>query len=475
MADQKSLSLFGVGIQGKSPKATAQRRLNCYYDFSKDGDRSKVTIHGTPGLELFVDQGDTPWRGLKEFPKNSNLYGVHRGTFYEINNSGTVTSRGTLTTTSGDVDIEHNGTEIAIVDGTAGWIYNTGTLAFTQITDVDFPANPRSIAFNNGRFLVGKGDTGEFYGSDLYAGLTWTAGQVATAEANPDNLVRLAVMQGIVCLFGDFTAEFWTDTGSAGFPYARIPGAALEWGLASRRSLAPFENTFSFLARNRMGQVKIAKLNGFQAETISNPDLDYLINNYSSTSDATAFSYMLGGHPFYQINFPGAGHSWLYDGLTKVWSEVASKELTRHRGELAANFLSQTIVADYSNGRLYRLKPDIYADNGEELAMELIGKHLFSHDKTIRLPTLEILFESGVGLAAGQGSDPQVMLSFSRDGGRSFGPERWASMGKAGEYLKRARWRQNGRGRDVVVKLRITDQVKRVIVGANWVAEEGIL
>ena len=468
---QKSLPLFGIGIQGKSPKVTAQRRLNCYFEITKDGDRSKVYAIGTPGLELFLNQGETPWRGLKEFPKNSKLYGVHRSTLYEIDNAGTATSRGTLSTSEGDVDIEHNGTEVCVVDGTSGYIYDTGTTTFSTISDGDFPSSPRSLAFNNGRFLVGKNNTGEFYASDLYDGLNWTAGQFATAEASPDNLVRLDVMQGIVCLFGDFTAEFWTDTGSSGFPYARIPGAAMEWGLAARRSLAPFDNTFAFLARNRTGQVRVCTLSGFQALPISDPELDYTLNNFTTISGATGFGYMLGGHPMYQLNV--SGRSWLYDGLTKVWSELASKGIDRHRGEIAENFINSTIVSDYSNGKLYRLKQDVYTDNADEIALELIGRHLFSNDKNIRVPALEIIMESGVGLVSGQGSDPQIMVSFSKDGGHSFGKERWTSFGKIGEYKKRARWRQNGRGRDVVVKARITDPVKRVIVAANWLAEEG--
>lgn len=474
MADQKSFPLFGIGIQGKSPKVTSQKRLNCYFEITKDGDRSKVYAIGTPGLELFLNQGDTPWRGLKEFPKNSRLYGVHRNTLYEINNAGTTTSRGTLNTSEGDVDIEHNGTEVCVVDGTDGWILNTTTNVFTQITDAQFPSSPRSLAFNNGRFLVGKGNTGEFYGSDLYDGLNWTSGQFATAESNPDNLVRLDVMQGVVCLFGDFTAEFWADIGSSGFPYARIPGAAMEWGLAARRSLVPFDDTFGFLARNRVGQVRVCVLSGLHAKPISDPEMDYLINNYSSVSDATGFGYMLGGHPMYQLNFPSVGRSWLYDGLTKIWSQLASKGLNRHRGEIAESFLNSTIVSDYSNGKLYRLKPDVYTDNGDEIALELVGRHIFSNDKNIRIPALEIIMETGVGLANGQGSNPQIMVSLSKDSGRSYGKERWRSFGKAGEYLKRARWRQNGRGRDIVVKARITDPVKRVIVGANWIAEEGL-
>ena len=74
-------TLFGTGQQGKSPSITAQRRINCYYEYSPDGDKTAVSIIGTPGKSLFVNFGDTPVRGM-HVPQNSDyVYMVHRGTF----------------------------------------------------------------------------------------------------------------------------------------------------------------------------------------------------------------------------------------------------------------------------------------------------------------------------------------------------------------------------------------------------------
>jgi hypothetical protein len=33
----------------------------------------------------------------------------------------------------------HNGTQVMIVDGSNGYIYNTSTTVFAQIVDADFP------------------------------------------------------------------------------------------------------------------------------------------------------------------------------------------------------------------------------------------------------------------------------------------------------------------------------------------------
>ena len=458
--------LFGVGLQGKSSKVTSQSRQNCYYEIVPEGEHTKVAIYGTSGLILFVDFGDTPIRGFHEFKGNNRIYVVHRGTLWDVDNAGTKTNRGTLTTTSGFVSMDDNGTEVMIVDGTNGYIFNTGTNTFTQITDPQFPSSPQTVCFHNSRFIVNKGGTGEFYASDAYAGLNWTALQLATAELAPDNLVRVAERDQLV-LFGDITTEFWVDTGSGGFPYARIPGVSSQWGLAAKWSLAEFMDSFAYLARNSMGEVTVIYLNGFQAERISDFELESIVNGYSTVSDATGFGYMLGGHPMYQLNFPSAGASWLYDASTKLWSKLKSSGISRHRAELFSTFINKNYVSDYTSGKLYRLDKDTFTDNGDPIDLELISRHLVNDDKLFRMNTVEIVFESGVGLDTGQGVDPQAMLSVSRDGGKSYGNEIFASIGKVGKYKQRARWRRLGASRDAVVKLRISDPVKRVIVAEN--------
>src|SRR3954464_2910676 len=100
--------LFGLGQQGKSSTVTAQRHLNLYAEVTPNGDKSQVSFYGTPGLSLFASFGATPIRGAIEV--DDIAYFVHRGTFWELNNAGTQTSRGSIGTTSGRVATAYNGT-----------------------------------------------------------------------------------------------------------------------------------------------------------------------------------------------------------------------------------------------------------------------------------------------------------------------------------------------------------------------------
>ena len=146
------IPLFGIGLQGKSPTVTASHRLNLYYEFQQEQDKTRVAVYGTPGLEIFPDFGDTPIRGLYE--KGTLFYVVHRGTFWEVNNAGTKTSRGTLNTTTGHVCMSDNNTQIMIDDGTDGYIYTISTTTLAVISDGDFPTTPSSSTYLDTYFIV---------------------------------------------------------------------------------------------------------------------------------------------------------------------------------------------------------------------------------------------------------------------------------------------------------------------------------
>lgn len=457
----KPLSVFGLGFQSKSPNVTSQKRINLYLEISEDGDKTNVVAYGTPGLTLYSNLGDTPCRGA--YAIGDYLYVVHRGTFYRIDNAGVATSKGTLLTTSGRVSIEYNGTQIMIVDGTYGYIYNIAAGTVTQITDPDFPGAD-NVTFNDGYFIVNKPNSGQFFISGSYDGLTWDALDYATAESNPDNLVRAIADHGELIPMGEVSTEFWTNSGGLDFPYSRT-GAAVEWGLAARWSLAKFDNSLIWLAKNRMGEVQVVRLNGYTPQRVSNFDIETIFNSYGGISDATGFSYLLNGHPFYQINFTSANASWLYDGASNCWSELKSGT-GRHRAEIATNYLNRTVVCDYANGNIYNLDSDAYTDNGDMIVSELVTKHVFASLERYTISELQVDLEAGVGLATGQGSDPQIMLQISKDGGHTWGAERWVSMGKIGQYTRRARWSRLGQARNWTFRLRISDPVKRVLLGA---------
>jgi hypothetical protein len=460
--------LFGLGQLGKSPVVTAQSHLNLYAEVTPTGDKSQVSFYGTPGLTLFASFGDTPTRGA--IPVGNLAYVVHRGTFYEVNPAGVATSRGSIGTVTGRVSMAYNGTQIGLVDGDSFWVYTIATHAFVEVT-ANVIGTPIDITFQDGYGVLGFAD-GKFQITASYDFTTLDALDYATAESNPDGMIRTLADHGELVLAGEKTTEFWGNSGGQDFPYSNQRGSTLEFGLVAPWSLVKFNDSLVGLFKNSMGQCQVMVMAGHALRKISSQDLDWTINSYAAVDDATGFAYMLGGHPMFQLNFPSAGKSWLFDASTELWSPLESGlNGERHRAEIMFEFAGQQLVTDYATGDIYAIDPDAYTDNGTPIAREIVGRHFFKDFNRVAVHKLQVDFETGVGVSNGQGADPQAMLQVSKDNGRTWGVEQWASMGSVGAYLTRVVWRRLGTAADWLFKIRITDPVRVVITSAAIDAE----
>lgn len=466
MGAPELIPLFGLGVQEKSRPANAQRRINLYYEMQQDQDRTKMVAFGTPGLELFTEfTGGKPSRGAIA-PRNSPYaFLVNDLNFWRIDSAGAQTNLGTLGSSTGKVSMTDNGRYVVIVDGVGGYYYDMqGYGALTQITNPLFPNGARTITWLDSYFIAEL--DGAFHISDPNNPPSWP-GDSAAAESSPDDLLRCLGDHQELTLFGGDSIEFWANTGDADFPFARIPGAATEWGLAARDSVAPLDDSLAFLAQNRLGQVIAARLDGYRVTRLSNHDLEAKWAAFASRSDAVGYSYMLDGHPMYVINFPTGGQTWMFDSSTNGWFQLMSHGLTRHRSDLHFPFAGGNYVTDFDNGKVYRLRSDVYTDAGDPIRRLISGRHVHDGLGRLGIDAFQVDIESGVGLDSGQGANPQAMLRVSRDGGRSWGPERWAPFGAVGQYTKRCLWRRCGRARDFVFEIAISDPVKVAILGAG--------
>lgn len=382
---------------------------------------------------------------------------------------------------SGASPSEYNGTFIITVTGANTLTYNmlstpsgnatvvgaySVSSSFIRVTE-NLIGTPIDITFGDGYFILGYA-TGQFQITASYDGTTLDALDFATAESNPDGLVRVLYDHGELVLLGTQTIEFWSNTGGQDFPYSNQRGSTLQFGLAAKYSLVQYNDSIAGLMKNSMGQVQVMMMRGHAIASISSQEVDALINNsliYPALSDATAFGYMLGGHPMFQINYPSANKSWLFDQSTQLWSELESGlNGNRHRAEIHVEYINKTRVTDYMNGNVYTLDANIYDDNGTPIAREIITKTMtIGQNQRIAVHRVGIDCETGNGLENGQGSIPQVMMKISKDSGRTWGNEIWATSGKIGEYLVRLFWTRCGSSRFWTFKWRITDPVKVVL------------
>jgi hypothetical protein len=458
------INVFGLGQASKSPFVTANALVNMYCETRPAGEKSRMVGYRTPGFVTFADASEAvPWRGAWAFEKVDLAYGVISNSLFRIGSDGSLTLLGSLNTFVGRVSMADNGTQLMIVDGTDGYIYNTDTGVFVQITDPDFPSSPLSVTFLAGRFIINLAQSNRYYWSDLYDGLAWDALNFASAEASSDPILRSWESNGQLVLFGTRTTEFAGVSSSADSAFASIGGTASEWGIAAPWSLSKFDNSLMALWRNRMGQVMVGTLNGYLPKKVSSVDMDTIINGYATTNDASGYSYMWLGHPFYVINFPSESASWLYDGSTGIWSQLKSHGLTRHRAEFALSFLTYTLLFDFSDGKVYTVT-NVPTEDGELIESHIISETVAAPDlDTITIDTFRIDCQVGQSSSV---DNPQIGLRVSRDNGRTWGTELMRSLGKTGEYKTLPEWNRLGASRTFVFDLRITDPVQVVLVSA---------
>jgi hypothetical protein len=470
----KVYPLFGNGIAGHSFPVTRQRRLNCYLENRPDGDKARVVIFGTPGLKLkFTLAGVV--RGI--LGTESNLYAVIGGTFYSLSSTGgTLYSSATIASVFGNVSMARDPDQIVIVDGSKGYIFNTTTQVLSKITSSGFPNGAKTVAFVGGYFVCEKPRTQYFYCSDTFDGSTWNALAFAAASQYSDNILAVDSLAGNLVVFSERHTEFWQNVGSSPQPFAPILSVTSEYGINAIYSRGHVGSTLLFLAQNPQGTSQVCQISGYTVAVVSTPDLEDIISQFSTVADATALTYVINGHPMYQLTFPTDNRSFLYDLSTGIWSETQSGVPTgyaqRHIGQLSTTYQNQALITDYISGRVYTIDENTFTDNGQTIVRELVTRHGSSDFNVITVAEFFLDMETGVGLQTGQGSQPQIMLDVSKDNGRTWSNPRLLSVGAVGKYMTRVIARRFGSARDFVFRIRMTDPVKFVVTEGAAVVQE---
>lgn len=474
----------GPAYTARSPDVDSQRCVNLYPEMDVLG-KQVLALYGTPGLRrlatataasecrgAFVTTGPTV--GQKY------LYIVSGNKLYRYDTVFAETELGTLNTSSGQVSLASNATQLMLVDGGDGYIVTLSSGAFAAISDPQFPANPDRVAYIDSFFIVNDSGTNNFYISATNDGTSWDALDTAAAEGAPDAIMSVFANHRELWLLGEKTAEVWYNSGDSDFPFTRIQGAFIEQGCAAKHSVGKIANTLFWLGSNEQGQGVVWSATGYVPQRVSTHALETAIRSYSTIADAIAYTYQEEGHHFYVLTLPTAGRTWVYDTTIGLWHERAYRNttdgsLTRHRSNCYAYFNGMHVVGDFQNGEIYELDLDTYSDDGDPIRALRACKFI-SDDSTLANlfhSRLQIDMETGVGITSGQGSDPEAMLRWSDDGGHTWSNEHWKKIGALGNYGKRVLWNRLGSARNRTYEWSMTDPVKRVIIGANLNVSKG--
>lgn len=429
----------------------------------KQHSKYKITAYPTPGLSEFNAGSGSVVRGMYE--KNDILYAVVDNTFYSYDSVGVRTSRGTLNTSTGLVEICDINDEIFINDFTNCYSYIPSTQDFAVVNDADFPVSPSSITAQDGFFLVSQSGTSTVYGSDVANGRSWNALSFGAKTGQGDHVVKVISDERRVFVLGEKTSEVWFNSGAPTFSFEVDTSVFYHYGCAAKMSAVACKNILYFLAKSANGGVEILSIAGYQPEVISNPAITYRINQLTTYSDAQAFCYTQNGHTFYEIIFPTDDVTFLYDITTGLWSELQSNG-GRHQANCYAYCFGYQLVGDYASGKIYYLDPDSYTDNGTAIDREIITSPAYAEGKKIKANRFQLDFQNNIGV------NVPFTIDVSRDSGQTYDYQLTGTIPSAGG---RVFWTSLGQTQNAFVfRYRTSANANVIILGATAEAEKGI-
>lgn len=419
--------------------------------FAEKGDGDKYTdfaVMAVPGLDRFVTVSTGPVRGSHKM--GDLLYIVSGQKLFSVSEAGIIAALGDVP--GGDpVRMADNGSELAIANGGVPLVLSEGVLS--PPNDL---LNATDVVFIDGYFLWSLAGHSQVAYSAINQGTLYDGLDIISAEGLPGVIEGLVASHRELYVFKKNSIEIFYNSGGADNAFERQGNAFIERGCLDRNSAVKIDNSIQFVGDDRI----VYRLDGYTPVRISSHAIEYQI---ASATFARAFTYTQEGHKFYCLTVDAG--TFCYDMATGAWHERRSDQRGNYRIGCAEVIWGKTIMADNADGRLYSPNLDSQTEDGEQIRIVIRLPSLEASRARVTMYSFEAYFESGVGLNDGQGSDPQIMMRYSDDGGRLWSNEMWRPLGKIGEYRNRSVWRSLGQFRQRDIELTITDPVRKFAMG----------
>ena len=476
---------LGPSFVAQSPLADGERTMNFYAEpASVPGQSGPMALYPTPGVTKLVTADDAPGRAMAVAA--GRMFCVMGRTLYEISDAYVLPSRNPSTPMVNDgnpATISWNGDgggQLLITSGNYAYLFTLSSNAFTQVRDPSSDGGSTMGVQLDGYFIVLDTATSTIYLSDLLDGATWSATQFAQRSIASDPWVSMAVLNRQLWLLGSRTSEVWYNSAATPFPFQPHPSGLVAYGCVAPYSTMVTGETLLWLAATHDGTGQVVQTTDFSPDVVSSFAVSTAIGQYSTIDDAIGGSYTQLGHSFYVLTFPAEKKTWAFDTTPNMalrapqrWAERGTwvSEENEYQAWRPCYFLYQNdelLVLDFTTGSVYRLDHTVGTDvDDREIRRIRRPPSLFVENQVLRVSAFELLLQPGLGLATGQGDDPQVSLRVSGDGGETFGNERLAGAGKIGQYGARTRWLRCGSGRRWMPEIVVSDPIPWRVLGAT--------
>jgi hypothetical protein len=419
---------------------------------------------------------------------DTRLFGIIGTGLYEFDSNGGNQFRATVDQDTNPAQIIYNGIvagQLGIVSGGKVYSYD---LAANTLGGPHLTGGYTHLCFAAGRGLALNPATGKGNVSDLNDLSTWDAGTFFQRSLFADPYQAMFVdANNLVWLIGTETFEVRYDSGTGTQPFIPLSGMNGRSGIAAPFAFSVTGAGNFWLSRTAEGVGEFVMSRGAAPQSVSTFAVNTAIASYlrnSRITDAEMMTYQQEGHMFATVSFPAAQAAmtsapatWCYDATGQSWARRGrwsngAWALWAPRVHVYA--FGKHLVGDHTSGTIWWMDTSFATDtDGNGIRRVRRAPHLNDEHRRVPIHDFELLMDVGLGLSSGQGSDPQVMMRLSQDGGRTWGNERIAGAGKIGQWRKRVYWNRCGIAPDTVVEVSWSEPVPWRIVDAYINNTEG--
>lgn len=475
-------SFIGSSFTSQSVIADAELTINKYVErVQSDSQHQAQSLITTPGFNVWASVGVVGYRAMRV--ANGRLFAVIAGSLYEFTSAKVATFRGNVTQDANPATISFNGlvgNQLFITSGGNGYNFDLGSNTLTQV----LTAEATMGAFANGRFLALNVANGHVRYSALNDGSVtgWAGAGYFSRGFQADPLQAMFVDgQSLIWLVGTESYEGWYVTTDANNPYAALSGLVGRYGIAAPFSWALAGDGVYWLSQNVEGVGEIIRAQS-GGQVVSNYGVSNVIATFArdyGISDAEAIVHRERGHTFAVWTFPRATSTmypptWALDVDTGSWCARGKWNSAQGRYEpwtprAHAYAFGLNLIGDRASGAIAQMDSS-YATELDGSGVRWLRRcpgYTKEHQQQ-PYDNLELLMDVGLGTQTGQGVDPQVMLRYSGDGGRTFGNEHQSGVGRVGQFGRRVYWNRLGILSNAVFEVTGSDPVPMTITDA-WV------
>jgi hypothetical protein len=424
-----------------------------------ENGKSAYVMHARPGLKQFAALETGPYRGSLDL--NGRLLVASGKALYEVDGLGTVSEVGGLPGT-GPVQFARNALadpDVLMVADNAVWHWKSGTL---QQLESDVLPSIVGVCLIRGRFILAAAD-GRFFYSNINT-VTFDALNFYNAEGKPDGLVSVWQRRDEVWLLGTETVELWAPTDDEDDPFSRLGGGALPIGCVSSGSVSENNDDIFWVDNNN----QVRRASGQTPKEISPPWVVRTIRDEPDKLGIVGAGITLSGINWYILT--GSTFSLLYNMDQNQWSELATGDLQRWRGQGGFVFQGRPMCGDHKSGDIWELIDGHHLDGDLPVVMKLQSALVHANPQPLAIYSLhvDIIPAVGINSEAPEEANPQAMLRISSDGGKSWGRPLYAPIGRIGQQ-RRVIWRQLGtyERHGVAFELSISSRVAKAVLDAQ--------